>query len=75
MYAWTGSWNYIRHPGVALATSLRVVTNKNSFNNDSSELPKDDVLFGDPDALYPLQRSLACWRIRKHEVMTGLART
>ena len=75
MYAWTGSWNYIRQPGVPVAISLRVVTNNDSFNNESSELPEYDMLFEDPDAPRPLQQSLADWRTKRYEVMTGFART
>ena len=61
MYVWTGSWDYIRYPGVPLATTLGVVTDDNGYSNDGPELPEDNMLFG--------------WRTRRHEVMTSLART
>ena len=73
MRGWTGSWNYVEHLGVPEAPSLRMVTNNNSFSNNS-ELPEDDVMF-DPDALRPLQQVLLCWRVQRQEIMTGLART
>ena len=75
MFAWMGFWNYIRHPGVPVATYLRVVTGNNSLNNHISELPEDNMLFDEPDATHPLQQSLAHWRTQRHEVMTDLART
>ena len=58
-------------PG-SVTTSLRVVSNS-SLDNNNSGLSYTDILPKGPNALCPLQQSLAHWRTQ-HVVVADLAK-
>ena len=59
-------------PGSA-TTSLRVVSNS-SLDNNNSGLWNNDILPKGPNALCPLQQSLAHWRTQQNVVVADLAK-